>query len=419
MIKKLADLWNKGAFHIIIGSFVTKFVSFFGTIFLIRVMSKESYGLLSYMENIYGYLFIFAGMGLGNGLLRYVILGKNIHEKFTYYLYTVKAASIYNFFYVAIIILVLTIYPHPAEFESIRIMLIIMVIFTLPFEYLFIENTLNFRAMFDNKLYAGVGLTFSILLIIFQYAGAVLFDLEGVVFLKITANIIMGLGVCYFSYNYYFKGIKKTKLEKKEKKEINIYSIQYMFTSGAWSIFMLNDIMLLGILSGSALLVADFKVAYVLPANLAIISTAIGIFIGPYFIKHENDKTWVWKNYKKVLFIVFSLIAPIALFLFIFAPQIVSGLYGSEYISTVPIMRILIFSSLINATFRFTTAHLLSSMGQIKYNLYISIVGILLQVSINIFAIPTFGISGLAITSVFVNVFMACSLFYIFRIKYK
>lgn len=415
----LVKLWNKGAFHIILGSFVTKFVSFFGTIFLIRIMSKDSYGQLSYMENIYGYIFIFAGMGLGNGLLRYVILGGNLKEKFSYYKYTVQTAFIYNLFYVVLVSSILLIYPHPGEFESIKWLLIIMVIFTLPFEYLFIENTLNFRAMFDNKMYAIVGLAFSIILILSQYIGAIFLNLNGVIIAKIIVNICIGIGLCYLTYNIYFKNIKIIKLKYNKKKEINSYSVQYMLTSGAWSIFILNDILLLGLLSGSASLVAEFKVAYILPANLAIVSTAIGIFIGPYFIRNEKNKIWVWKNYKKTLLIVFTLIAPLAIIMFVFASPIINIMYGSQYTNIIPIMRLLVISAFINATFRFTTAHLLSSMGQMKYNLYISIIGIILQILINLYFIPKYGLFGVAITSIFVNFFMAFSLVYLFRKKYR
>lgn len=54
-------------------------------------------------------------------------------------------------------------------------------------------------------------------------------------------------------------------------------------------------IFLLGQFSGDPTILADYKVAYVLPGNMAIISTAIGVFIGPYFVKNENDNNWVRK----------------------------------------------------------------------------------------------------------------------------
>ena len=87
-IKELIKiLYEKGVVHIFIGSFITKLVAFFGSIFLVRILSKWDYGVLGYIENIYGYIFIFAGMGLSNAILRYVVLGNDREEKYSYYFY--------------------------------------------------------------------------------------------------------------------------------------------------------------------------------------------------------------------------------------------------------------------------------------------------------------------------------------------
>lgn len=72
----ILNIWKKGLIHILTGTFLTKLVSFFGAIFLVRVLSKEDYGILGYLENIYSYVFILAGMGMSNAILRYVVLGK-------------------------------------------------------------------------------------------------------------------------------------------------------------------------------------------------------------------------------------------------------------------------------------------------------------------------------------------------------
>ena len=83
-------VWEKGLFHILSGSFLTKIVGFFGSIFIVRVLSKQEYGILGYLENMYSYVFIIAGMGLSNAILRVVILGKDINEKYSDFQYTVR-----------------------------------------------------------------------------------------------------------------------------------------------------------------------------------------------------------------------------------------------------------------------------------------------------------------------------------------
>jgi O-antigen/teichoic acid export membrane protein len=172
-------LWNKGAFHIFGGSFLSKFVAFFGSIFLVRALSKTSYGLLGYIENIYGYIYIFAGMGLGNALLRYVILGKTRREKFTYYRYAITRGTAFNVIFVLIVAVCSLFYPHPDEFQSAKWLLLIILL-AMPFQFLMDSNALTYRAMLANKRYAITAFITSTALIISRYIGAVFFDLNGV-----------------------------------------------------------------------------------------------------------------------------------------------------------------------------------------------------------------------------------------------
>ena len=73
----IKNIFKKGLVHILAGNFMTKLVSLFGSIFLVRILSKEEYGILGYLENIYGYVFVLAGMGMANAILRYVVLGED------------------------------------------------------------------------------------------------------------------------------------------------------------------------------------------------------------------------------------------------------------------------------------------------------------------------------------------------------
>ena len=93
---KIKDLWSKGAFHILIGDFITKFITFFGAIFLVRVLSKEEYGLLAYIENLYGYIYMLAGLGMHNSILRFLIVSRDNGKQVSYYKYIVRRTSIIN-----------------------------------------------------------------------------------------------------------------------------------------------------------------------------------------------------------------------------------------------------------------------------------------------------------------------------------
>lgn len=416
--KFASNLWDKGAFHIFFGTFLTKFVAFFGSIFLVRAISKSSYGLLAYIENIYGYIYLLAGFGYGTALLRYLIKGESLHEKKAFYNYAVKRGTIINLIIVVIVILASSLYSHPEEFYKARYLLPIILL-ALPFQYLLDCSNHTFRGMLDNKRYAVVAFITTASLIVGRYLGAIIYDVKGILIAKIGIMLLYGVTLITLTNKQYFRKIEPQIIGNDLRKEYNSYSIQYMITNGLWVLFMLNDVFLLGILSGSSTIVADYKVAYVLPGNLSIISTAMGMFIAPIFVKHEDDKKWVWSNYKKVLLVVFGSIFIIASFIFIFASPIVNFIYGKEYVSVVPVLKILLISAVINSGLRYTTANILSYMGHVKYNLLISLVGIVIQISLNLMMIPRFGAMGAAYTSIFAYSFMAIIFHLIFIKKFK
>ena len=67
---------------------------------------------------------------------------------------------------------------------------------------------------------------------------------------------------------------------------------------------------------------------------------------------------------------------------------------------------------------RYTTANLLAAMGQIKYNMTVSAIGMIFQIGINLFMVPRFGVMGVAVTSCVVYSFMAVVLLGIFIANY-
>lgn len=415
---KLVLLWKKGAFHIILGNFFTKFVVFFGSIFLVRTLSKSSYGMLGIIENIYGYIYLFAGMGLANAILRYVLRAETPNKEFGYFKYVLKKGSIINLFLVIVIGLICLFYPFSEEFVSIRWLLIIT-LFSLPFQFLIDSNLFTYRAKFANKRFAITAFIISTILVYSKFLAALLWDLNGVVSANVIVNVSLGVILSILTYKTFFKGYYPIVLQKHEKKTVDNYSIQYMLTNGIWAIFMLNDIFLLSLFGSDPTVIADYKVAYVLPGNLAIISGAIGIFVAPYFVKHELDHLWVRKNYIKVLGITTLLLGTVVVFLFVFAKPLVTLLYGQQYENVVNVMRLLLIAAFINSGLRYTTANLLAAMGQIKYNMIVSIIGVLLQIIINFLMIPHYGAVGVAWTSIIVYTIMAIVLFVVFVKKYN
>ena len=89
IVEDIRILNKKGAFHILFGNVINKFIAMFGSILLVRILSKNDFGLLSYVENFFGYLLAFSGFGLANAILRYIVKQKENHSKKTIFDYVI------------------------------------------------------------------------------------------------------------------------------------------------------------------------------------------------------------------------------------------------------------------------------------------------------------------------------------------
>ena len=415
--QQVEKLFNAGGVHIFVGSFLTKFMTFFGSIVIVRVLSKDEYGLLAYIENLYSFAYLIAGFGLSNAILRYVVLERTLIGKRRVFDYSSQTAFIFNFILVILCIVLSRFYPFSAGFLEAKDLIPIIMIM-LPAQY-FVENELALeRAMLNNKKYAFFSFGIAICTILYKFTGAIIEGVKGVLFCGVFANIVLGSVFYVIGYRKYFKGIPKDKLKKTDKKEINRYSVQYMVTNGIWTLFMLIDIFMLGQLLENAELVADYKVAYAWPANLSIICVSIGIFVAPYFIKNENDKEWVKKNFITTFILNFGVVFLIGAVMFILAKPLIYIYGGREYYNIIPLMRILIISAVVNNGFRYVIANILAAMGKIKYNMVVSILGIILQIVLNLIFIPSVGVYGSAYSSICSYTMMAVMLLFIFKKKY-
>lgn len=416
---RIIDLKNKGAFHIVIGSFMTKFVSFFGSIFIVRLLTKSDYGILSYYENFTSYFTIFAGYGLSSGILRYVVLNDELSEKKSCFFYAIKYGTYWNIILVVCGLFILFIYPHPNAFTN-HFLIALVLMLCIPFVFLYNSGLSTLRALFDNKSYAIITLFTAFILIFARLLGAAIGGLDLTTVSRFIAEIVCATSCVIFLQKKYFANQLVKPLNLKNIKALNVYSMQMMLTDGLWTIFMLNDLFLLGQLTGSENIVADYKVAYVIPANLSILTAAVGIFVAPYFTKNEKEQNveWIRSKFVVVLKVTAIVIGFFAILCFILAKPLILLLYGEAYMSAITIMRILILASFFNNGIRASIANILSAVGNQKHNLLVATGGIIVQIVLNVILIPQYGSIGVAFSSFIVYLLMSTALGIIFWYKY-
>lgn len=415
MIKKYKELaleWfhallDKGAFHIIVGSILTKIVGLVGSIIVVRLISKAEYGIYGYFENLNSYLLIFLGFGLTTGLLRYLVIAEDDCKQDCFF-FAIRRGSLWNMLIVLAGVLLMLFYPHPESFAPYKFVGLLLVL-TVPFAFLQEAGLDALRALFDNKGYAWASFLAAFLLIAFRVIGAKLGTVYTLTGARLISQVTVGLG-CVF---YTFWQIKRAhsgrnRISPEFQKELTRYSWQVMLTDGLWAMFMLNDVFILGQFVGSETMVADYSVAYVIPSNLSIFTISISIFVGPFFTKHEHegDYAWVKQNFLRVLLANSALMAAEVLVCLVLARPLLVLLYTEEYLSAVPIMRVLLAASFMNYGVRATVASILSSIGKQKVNLIVAGIGIVVQITLDILLIGQLGAIGLALASTLVHFVM-------------
>ena len=405
--EKILELYDKGALHIMVGTLLTKFVAFFGSIVVVRLLSKDQYGLLSYVENLYSYVLLIAGFGLSNAALRYLVLAKDDVAKQSCYNFIAKNCLLRDFFIIVVCFFGLLLYDISNISEGVNTIILIALL-SIPFHDFVNLNLYSIRSAFLNKKYAYLAFALASCLILGKVVGAYLFK-------SVTKIFIIQL-LTYLFFSVFLCDIKSLKnrfrddLSDAEKTTINKYSLQYMVSGGIWVFFMLNDIFMLSLFMPDVRVIAEYKVAYVLPAQLSIISTSIGMFIAPYFTKHESDKKWIKRHTLFACFLTLSVISFLSVIIMIFTESIISFMFGEQYLNVSVLTRWLLISAVLNAGLRYTLANILGALGRLKANIVISGVAVCVQLILDYFLIPVYGSFGVAYTNLIVYIFVTVAL---------
>lgn len=144
---------------------------------------------------------------------------------------------------------------------------------------------------------------------------------------------------------------------------------------------------------------ANYRVAMILPSCLSLLSSAISIFVTPYFIKHENDHKWVRKTLTKAIIAISLLVIPAGIVMCVLGRGLLN-IYNPAYVDVVPLMCVLVLSASVNLIFRLNIANVLAATGKITANMIVSFGGAALQMLTIIFFTGKFGAFGIAWTSV-------------------
>lgn len=407
----ILNFLNRSGGYIFGATIISRLLSFSASWIALQLIPNKELGIVLFAFNIIGFIIPFGGLGLHQSLLRYGALLKTEEEKNSLFIYVLKNGTISSFFLVLLIII--SSFLIPFQFVNTAYYVAFLSFVIIP-QYLLSILKIQFRLKHNNKAFSYLEIVYNILLIISVSILSYLFNSKGY---AIALFITPCLTILFF--------IKKLNIHHSKKIVLNFTNLAFwkygFFASLAVSttqFLFAIDILLIGYLLNNSEAVTQYKYISLIPFSLLLLSKTFITTDFVAFTEKIYDKNYI-NNYMKRYMLFFTFISfGIYGISFLFSKQLLFLLDASftQYSDTFLILIVGICGILI---FRGLYGNLLSSIGKVHINYYISSIALLLNIISNYYLIPKYGIKGAALTSAFIMWFTGIFSYVWFLVLYK
>lgn len=417
MRNKLKVLFSTGFFHVFGGNVLNKILVFFSSVILVRILTKQEYGIFTYSWNIYSVVALFSGAGISSGLLQIcsekggeiAFCGCVLH-------YSVKQGILFNGF-LGVLLLLLAIFT-PLKVKGANKLLFMLCLLPL-IQILYDLSTSYLRSQKRNREYVRVTVINTVLVVAISVCCAFYFKEKGLIMGYYAAYLVTVLYAIIVVKIPIFN--KKTTLVLGNKTKQALFKISFisMCSNSLSQLLYLLDVLVIGIIVANESVLASYKVGTMIPTALAFIPLSFMMYVYPYFAEKRLDKEWCWRRYQQILvgFGLFNL--SICLFLFILAPWIVHTFFGVQYDDSVAVFQILSLNYFFSATFRVVSGNLLVTQRKLKFNLLVACISGIVNVIADVVLIYFYGSLGAAVATVIVTLVsgMLSTAYFIYTLK--
>lgn len=396
-------LKSQGFFFIFGSSTLNKIIAFASSWIIVRIISKPEYGVYTHAYNIYAFILLLNGFGITSAVLQLGSESKSVSEKRRIYSYGMRFGVMVDLVLAFAVFLVG--WFVPLKFDGANMLLLLMVL--LPLVTIVTDLEMVYlRINFQNKQYAISSTLNSVAVLLFSCVFALLFKAPGLVLAGYVSHLFTAVVT-----NRLFKvplRLNRVRLEPEEKKTVYSIASISMLNNGLSHLMYLLDIFIIGLIMTESEVIASYKIATNIPTALQFIPAALLIFVYPHFARNKDNKTWVLKNYKRMLipFALFNLAISVGLILI--AEPLLVFVFGEQYRDAVIPFQILCASYFFSATFRTVSGTLLVTQRKLKFNLYLSVFAGILNSCLNVVLIQAMQVKGAAIATMITTV--VCSL---------
>lgn len=390
----MKGLLKGGFFHIFLGNTLVKMIAFVSGIVIVRLVDKNAYAYLTYADNLYNYVISFAGLGMSSAILKYCASAKSKEEDKAYFYFAMKYGTLFEAVLSVTVIAYVTFATIP--FPNAKEIVYLLVLYPV------MNNVINtilgyLRAHGENKAYANA----AVIQTGFVFVGSVVLVLLcGINGIALARYIAIGITILFTAkvLKHNLADTRKVSLTSIQIKEFMIMSISLMISNLFSLIMPINEMTLINELIRDEVITANYKIAIMIPSQLAFVTQSIVIY---YFtiIAKMNEGKEIWKLSKKVGLLSAALIIVISIVGAVTSPLIIRLVYGTQYEDAIGLSMVFWIVYALNAAVRMVPMNFLPAIGVAKFNAVMAAISCVVHLVITYMAISQFGIWGAGIAT--------------------
>ncbi len=387
----IEGFFKRDGAYIFLASIFARILSFLASWIALKLLSNFGLGLVIYALNIILMIIPISGLGASQGLLRYGALYNSEKDKNNLFAYVLKKGSFYSLIMIVLIVILSPVLTFEMTASRPYLLMISFQILTM---FLLESLKTQFRVLHQNKTFAYVDITYSILLLLTVFLGSWFFKENGYVLaLVLTPLITFLLFIRKITFN-----IKKIIPFNFSIKTFWKYSFYTGLSNVATQLLIILDIILIGQILNDPEKVTLYKYLSLIPFSLLFLPRALLITDFVNLTQKHRKKEYI-NTYIKNYTSFFSIISVIIIILSFIFKNYILHFFGEEFINYGSTFIVLIIGISAVLSLRGLFGNLLSVIGKAYINYWISIIAILINLIANFILIPRFGILGAAITS--------------------
>lgn len=394
----LRSLAKTGFFHIFGSSVINKIITFLSSVVIVRILTKEEYGVFTHAWNIYSIIILLNGLGAASAVIQLCsersgdeVYGQKICG------YATRFGLLFDILIAAVMLLIGTVVPLKIQGSAVLIRLLcvlpaIRLLFDLACSYL--------RAQKRNRDFANLNTLNTIAVFGCTSIGALILREKGMIWGYYAAFI---LTVLVAVFHYRINLLPKVGLPSREDRHsLRSIAIVSMCNSSLSQLLYHIDIFALGYVFPQEEIIAGYRVATLIPSALPFIPHALITYVYPFFAEKRNDGAWCMRQYKRILLGMGGVNLAISAVLIVFAKPIIALLFGKNYLDILPIFRLLSLNYFIAGTFRTISGNLLVTQRKLKYNFVVALISGSLNIAADFLFLHWWGPIGAAIATIMV-----------------